>query len=65
MVGDVLGLPHYFSALAIIRATGKSEVRTLKKTEFEDIWKELENKEIHFRAFYLLSGDKKKKFCTP
>lgn len=31
VVGDVFGLPHYFSALVILRATGKQDVRTLKK----------------------------------
>lgn len=38
---DVLGLPNYFSALLAQKATGKGGVHSLKKIEFEEIWRDL------------------------
>lgn len=34
LVSELFGLPNYFSTLLAIRGTGKSDTRTLKKTEF-------------------------------
>jgi hypothetical protein len=31
LVGDLFGLPNYFSTLLTIRATGKVDSRTMKK----------------------------------
>ena len=59
---DVLGLPNYFSALIFMQV--QSTGNTIKKMEFMELWRELENKDVQYRAFYLLSTDKRKKFCT-
>lgn len=56
IVVDVLGLPSYFSVLVMFRCTGSIETKTLARPDFNRVWKELENKEVQRRAYWLLSS---------
>jgi histone deacetylase complex regulatory component SIN3 len=61
---SVLGLPNYFSPLLMQRCTGKAEAAKMTREEFNKVWKELENETPHWRAFWLLSSEPKKKHAT-
>lgn len=64
---NILGLPNYFSKLLLIRCSGNTKAEKITKAEFLKNWKtwrELENETPHWRAFWLLSSDPKKKYIT-
>lgn len=61
LMTDVVGLPNYFSVCFLARC---GTPKNCTKIQFNRIWKELETKDIHRRAFNLLSTDKSKKFVT-
>ena len=44
--------------------SGLLPLAPVNKADFLKLWAEIENKEITYRAFYLISSDKKKRFCT-